>query len=458
MADWRKVLLTNRQGILPVRENIVLALNGRDEVLGIPEAKGVIAFNEFTNDVVKLAATPWGSPAGVWRETDELELGIWLVRKHGFPSMRRNTLEEAVAVVADRNRFHPVRADLDRKRGQWDGVQRLGTWLRRCCLAEDEYDDAAPLQQYLARVGTWVVMAMCARVLQPGCKFDCMLILEGPQGVGKSTLAKLLGGDYFADTGLMLGDKDSYQNLQGVLVYEWGELDALSKAEVSKVKAFISSSKDRFRASFDRRAKDYPRQVVFIGTTNENHYLTDGTGNRRFWPVRVTRHIDLEWVRLHRDQLFAEALTYVEAGRRFHPTPREQRALFDEQQGQRQIENAIESAVRRYLYDPDQRVTPSGNNGSLVNEITTQDLLSQIGVSIDKQTSLLVRQATAALRHCGWERFRASKRGDRPWMFRRPAHPPWEKPSASNVRPPPSSSPQHDAAAQPVGVTNDCPF
>jgi putative DNA primase/helicase len=469
---WRVLCSETRNGIAPARENVVLALDGRDGVPGIPEAEGVIAFNEFTNDVVKLRATPWGTPAGVWRETDELELGNWLVCKFGFPSMPRGVLEEAVAMVADRHRFHPVREDLARVRGQWDGIKRLAMWLRRSCLEEDEYDADSPLQQYLARVGTWMVMAMCARVLQPGCKFDYMLILEGAQGVGKSTLARILGGDYFADTGLVLGDKDSYQNLQGVLVYEWGELDALSKAEVQKVKAFISSSKDRFRASFDRRAKDYPRQVVFIGTTNEDHYLTDGTGNRRFWPVRVTRHIDLDWVRLHRDQLFAEALHYVESGQRFHPTSREQRALFDEQQGQRQIENAIESAVRRFLYDPDQRVTPSGDNGSLINEITTQELLGKIGISIDKQTNVLLRQATAALRHCGWERFRYTKRGDRPWMFKRPAQAPWERPSGSlggggGTSPPQAPRPltgssasatPRDAAAQREGVTDDCPF
>lgn len=451
---WRdKLLLSATGAIKAVRDNLVLALDGMalasgEWLPGVPEAARVIAFNEFTNDVVKLQPTPWGTPAGVWDEVDELEMGHWLTRVHWLPSMPRGTLEEAVAMVAKRHRYHPVRARFEALRGRWDGEPRARMWLRHCCLEEDEFDDAAPLQQYLARVGTWLLMAICARVLTPGCKFDYMVIFEGAQGVGKSTLARLLGMDWFADTGLVLGDKDSYQNLQGVLVYEWGELDSLTKAEVTKVKQFISSMKDRFRASFDRRAKDYPRQVVFIGTTNEDHYLVDPTGNRRMWPVRVTRQIDLEWFVEHRDQLFAEALHYLDAGERFHPSAREQRELFEPQQQQRQIENAIQAAILRYLYDEDQKVGMHGENGTLVNEITAPELLGRLGISVDKQTQALLRQATAAMRHAGWTRFRSS-RGDRPWMFKRPA---------GGQLPAPDPSARPTQGEPPAGADDDCPF
>lgn len=420
--EWRKYLLTSGTGTTrPVRENVVLALDGitlQDGryVPGAEDAKGLIAYNAFTNDVVKLRDTPWGTSAGVWEEVDELELGAWLTRAHWLPSMPRGTLEEAVSMVSKRHAFHPVRDELEALRGTWDKQRRLDGWLQRACMAGEVPPED---QKYLARVGTWLVMAICARVLTPGCKFDYMVIFEGAQGVGKSTLAKLLGGQYFADTGLVLGEKDSYQNLQGVLVYEWGELDALSKADVRKVKQFISSEKDRFRASFDRRPRDYPRQVVFIGTTNEDHYLTDGTGNRRFWPVRVNRHIDTAWFKENRAQLFAEALEYLQAGERFHPTPREQKELFDPQQLQRQVEDPIQAAVLRYLYDENQRVSATGENGTLVNEISVPDLLTRVGVLVEKQTTQVIKQAGAALRHAGWERFRSS-RGDRPWMFKRP--------------------------------------
>jgi predicted P-loop ATPase len=458
---WTLLLRSSSGAVKAVRDNVVLALDGQmvkgQHIAGAPECAGVIAFNEFTNNVLKLKATPWGTPEGVWDEVDELEMGNYLTRVHGLPSMPRGTLEEAVAMVAKRHRFHPVRHYFEGLRGEWDGIPRLATWLRRCCLEEDEWDDREPLQRYLALAGTWMMMAIVARVFTPGCKFDYMPILEGGQGLGKSTLCRILGADYFADTGLVLGDKDSYQNLQGVSVYEWGELDSLTRSEITKVKQFISSQKDRFRASFDRRPADYPRQCIFVGTTNEDHYLVDPTGNRRFWPVRVTRHIDLQWLRENRKQLFAEAVERVDAGERFHPDAKEQRELFEPQQQQRQIENAIQAAALRYLYDENAKFAGSIDNGTLVNDITAPELLSRIGIGVDKQTHLLLRQATAALRSAGWERYRSS-RGDRPWMFKRPSGEPGRTAGAAPGEPSSTAAAQRPATEESVGVEDDCPF
>lgn len=415
---WRGKLLETEKGQTKAcRENVVLALDGmelgegRARLRGIAAAEGVIAHNEFSNDVIKLKPAPWSTPAGAWDEVEELLMGEWLVREHWLPSMPRGTLEEAVRMVAYRHRFHPVRQYLLGLR--WDGVPRLATWLRRAVLEEDEWDDRAPLQRYLARVGTWFLQGMCARVLTPGVKFDYMLILEGATGLRKSTLLARLAGDWFADTGLVMGEKDSYQQLQGRWLYEFAELDQFGKADVQKIKAFIASVSDYFRASFDKRARDYPRQVVFGGTTNEDHYLTDHTGNRRMWPLRVTRMIDIAWVELHRDQLFAEAVQRVHAGKRMHPTPEEERELFVPQQMARMVDNAIATAIARWLDGPD---------GSLVSEVTLVEALGKIGIGVEKlgPGRFHEKQASAAFKALGWTQHKSSRPG-RPLVYRRPA-------------------------------------
>jgi predicted P-loop ATPase len=395
---WRAYLLEGRSGTAPVRENVVAALDGVEVpgegfVPGVAALQGLLAYNEFTSDVIKLRPAPWGTPEGRWGDVEELQMGEWLVRQQGLPSCPRGTLEEAVRMVAAKHSFHPVRKFVEEL--EWDGVKRLSTWIRRCCLEEDEWDDREPLQQYLARVGTWFIQGMVSRVMQPGCKFDYMLILEGTQGRGKSTLLKTLACDWFADTGLVLGDKDSYQQLQGRWLYEFAELDSWGKADITKIKSFTASTEDYFRASFDRRAREHPRQVVFGGTTNEDHYLTDPTGNRRFWPVRVTRVIDIEWLRENRNQLFAEAMVRYRSGARMYPTPEEEVELFQPQQRLREVENAIAAAIATYL---------DSELGELVSEITLVQLLHKIGIGVEKLGAgrWHEKQAAAALRAMGW--------------------------------------------------------
>lgn len=435
---WLSYLLTSATGSTQkVRENVVLALDGRPDkgVRGIEACAGLIRFNDFTNNVEKARATPWGTPAGDWLEHDELLMGDWLLREYGVPSMSRETLIEAVMIVARRHAFHPLRERTVALRGRWDQVKRLDDWLQRVCLAEDEHPQE--LQDYLRLAGRFFVMAMVARVLPeirrgtqvlvgPGAKFDYMLVLEGPQGHGKSTLAAILGGDYFADTGLDVKHKDSLMNIQGIWVYEWSELESLTKQEVGDVKRFISSAFDRFRATFDKRPAKYPRQVVFIGTTNEAHYLIDPTGNRRFWPVRLTQPPDLAWLRENLEQLLAEAVHLVDQGERFYPSRDEDNRLFKPQQAARQVESSLEGAIRTYLYDEHQKVPMGHANGSMVNEIGLTELLNRIGYTIDKQTDAVVKKAGSLMTSLGWTIRRLSKdlEGKRPRVYVRPKDPP----------------------------------
>jgi putative DNA primase/helicase len=463
---WIAHLLTSAStgAVKSVRENVVLALDGWPSkgVPGIAECAALIRFNEFTNNVEKTRRTPWGSPAGDWREDDELQMGDWLVREHLMPSMARQALEEAVVIVARRHSYHPLRERMQGLRDRWDRVKRLDTWLQRVCLEEDEWDLREPLHQYLCRAGAWFVMGMVARVLEerringklavgPGVKFDYMLVLEGPSSWGKSTLASILGGDYFADTGLDVQHKDSLMNIQGIGVYEWSELDQLAKQDIGAIKRFISSPVDRFRATFDRRPAKYPRQVVFVGTTEEATYLQDHKGNRRFWPVRCTRQPDNDWLRDNLEQLLAEAVHRVDALERFWPDAREQRELFNPQQMARAIESPVESAIRRYLYDEHQKTALNEPNGALVSELTMQELLTRIGYTIDKQTDAVAKKAGSVLHMLGWEVKRSSRPG-RPRVYVRPAD---DEALLAGASPGSTPPPGHDNGG---GGDDDCPF
>lgn len=404
---WRLGLIRNPDtgAIKAARENIVLALQS------LPEVRGQIAFNEFTNDIIKLRAMPWGSPAGKWSEVDELLMGEWLVRAHYLPSMPRTTLEEGMRMVATRHQYHPVREYLHSLK--WDGTPRLNTWLIRAVVG-----DPAKLSKrrtkYMRRVGAWMLMGMAARAMRPGVKFDYMPIFEGAQGMRKSTVLACLAGDWFADTGFVLGDKDSLQMLQGRWLYEISELDAMARAEVTKIKAFIASRADWYRASFDKRPREYPRQLIFAGTTNEHQYLVDGTGNRRFWPIEVTRIIDTEMVLRERDQLFAEAWARVQQGERYHPDNREELELFLPEQTARMVESPIEMKLLDYLVNH--------LDGQLVKEAQAVNLLAAIHIDITKlgPGRFHEKQVGTAMRKFGWVRARSSAPG-RPWVYRKPA-------------------------------------
>lgn len=464
--DWISHLLRSASGaVKAVRENVVLALDGWPEkgVRGVAECAELIAFNEFTNNVEKRRPSPWGTPAGDWLEADELLMGDWLVREHRMPSMTRAALEEAVVIVARRHHYHPLRRQIESLRGRWDRQARLDTWLPRTCLVEDEWDPRDPLHQYLALAGRWFLMGMCARVMSerriagklavgPGVKFDYMLVFESPTGWGKSTLAALLGGEYFADTGLDVTHKDSFMNIQGIHVYEWPELDQLAKQDLGALKRFISSANDRFRATFDRRPAKYPRQVVFVGTTEEAAYLHDPKGNRRFWPVRVTRPPDLDWLQANLEQLMAEAVHRVDVDERFWPNREEQRELFDPQQQARAIESSIDAAVKRFLYDEAQKVPLGERNGALAATVTMHELLGRIGFAIDKQTDAVVKRAGSVLHALGWEIKRSSEPG-RPRFYMRPQGQRYALAGASGSSTPPPGQPSGSEVSG-----DDCPF
>lgn len=364
------LLLNGKGDPRAVRENVFYCLSK------LSEWRGVIAFDEFSNRVVKTKETPFGTKAGEWNNSDDLQLGLWLAEQMDLVVPSGQVLVEGVALTANKNRVHPPRDYLTGV--AWDGQPRLDVWLMGAFGARELTRTDG---EYLRLVGRKFMIAAVARIFEPGCHVDNMIVLEGDQGRGKSTAIRILFGDWFADTQLDLNSKDAMAQLDGVWGYEIGEMDSFSRAEATKVKGFITSRVDRYRAAFERRTEAHARSTVFIGTTNQDEYLKDPTGARRFWPVRVNDWVDFDWLRSERDQLWAEAVAHYKNGEHWHVTSDEQREIFAPEQAAREVHDGWLELVAKWLNgDTGEDVSYRATKG-----FTTGDVLKgAIGYPPDK--------------------------------------------------------------------------
>ena len=235
-------------------------------------------------------------------DADEGAVALWLSRAYSMVAGSA-LVGEGMRLVGRENATHPVREYLEALR--WDGEPRLLGWLWAYLGAELD-----PLVGAIGRA--WAISAV-ARAFRPGCKVDTVLILQGGQGAGKSTAIKTLGGRWFSDTPIVVGNKDVYEQITGVWLYELAELDSFRRADWAQIKALITSPSDNVRRAYARNAADVPRQGVFVGTTNADDFLADSTGSRRFWPI-TTGAIDIAGLERDRDQLWAEAVAAYQAG------------------------------------------------------------------------------------------------------------------------------------------------
>ena len=402
---WTNVLIERARGKgwEDCRENVMLVLAHH------PAWAGVVAYNAFAARTESLVRTPWGTGPGEWTTQDDRELGLWLAQQCSILVRAEGNLSAGVEMAAMRSRYHPV---VDYLRAQrWDGVRRLPHWLVDCCGVEDS--------TYTRMAGTFFLRAMVARVLMPGAQVDHMLVLEGGQGKGKSSALRILGGAWFSDTQLKLGDKDALLGLQNVWLYEVSELDAFSRADVTAVKAFLTTLNDHIRPVYERRVTRRPRQVVMAGSTNQSRYLRDLTGNRRFWPVLVGDVVDTVKLAEWRDQLFAEALHDVEAGERWWPTRDEERTHFSPMQEARVIGDPWLEELPARLDLPKYADTRT---------FTKAELLAVLGVSADKidGTGQMARRVEQIMQTLGWRYDRERRPGDdgrkvRPHVYIRPS-------------------------------------
>lgn len=277
-VDWIKRLEYSKKGeITSCLRNLVLILRNDPNLQGI-------AYNSHRGAIVLLEPAPWRKPGEWkgpdWSDDDDAALRVYLEKVYKIWTPGK--LSDALAAVSHERAFHPIRDYLEGL-PEWDGLPRLEELLIDYLGAEDS--------AYVRAVTKKTLVAAVARVVHPGCKFDCMLVLVGPQGIGKSTLFAALGGKWFNDS-LNLNDakdKTAAEKLQGYWILEIGELAGIRKAEVEAVKSFLSRQKDVYRPSYGRRTVEHSRQCIIVGSTNnDTGFLRDSTGNRRFWPVVVS--------------------------------------------------------------------------------------------------------------------------------------------------------------------------
>lgn len=384
IGDWRDSLMRNSNDGAPKANHFNIKLIIKKSV----KAKNnkIAARNLFSFDDTWLADTPWGSKKGqLVSDDDSVRIKDFLAHKYRLEA-GRDKIYDALSAIALENAYHPVRDYLDTL--EWDGEERLTSWLKTYLGAKGD-------DEVLECFGMRTMIGLVKRIYEPGCKFDTVLILEGKQDLGKSSAARILAGDkWFSDSDINIGDKDAVISMGGNWIIELGELAALSRKDSNALKFFISRQSDKIRPHYGRRLVEYPRQSIFIGTTNDKEYLKDPTGNRRYWPVTCK---DVSFARLKKvkDQLIAEAKYLYQLGFPSYVDPRLEPELYKKiqrEQGLRMEHDEIENDIINFIenisndhtnnFDPDffsmSEIFDSGCVNGVRNDMAGQKRIGNI--------------------------------------------------------------------------------
>jgi predicted P-loop ATPase len=390
---WRtKLLLTKTNGTRSCTANACLILREHEDLAGI------IRYDQFRERIWLSAEPPWGGAVSPRAWTDEDTTGVLEMLDREGLTQAREYVVYALDHVAREQGWHPVRHYLDGL--SWDGVERIATWGAT-------YLGAEPTLYHLSVCERWLISAV-ARIYSPSVKVDHVLVLEGRQGLGKSTALSILGGAWYSDEMPEFGSKDACIQASAAWIHELAELATLARSQVEATKAFISRQVDRFRPPYGRQVVERPRQCVFAATTNTRQYLLDETGNRRWWPVRCGDSIDMARLKDDRDQLWAEAVRAYRLGRPHWLDVRELEDAAGEAQDERRQDDPWSEPIRAWL---------TGQNEVSVSAV----LEHALGLEVGRRDGFAGSRAGRCLRGFGWELVRRKRSdGSRAMVWRRP--------------------------------------
>lgn len=373
-ARWLARLARAEKGaVLPTVSNALIILDND------PKLRGLLGFNDFTAQYVmcrappptddgKEAPGPWPRP---WDKPERALVHSYFERVHSS-SFADRTIESAMVADASVRPFHPIREWLDTL--EWDGEPRVHFWMNHAF--------GVPTDAYHTAVAAKTLIAAVRRVRHPGCKFDTIPILEGAQGIGKSTCLKTLFGEqWFTDTlPADIRSRDVHQALQGIWCVEFAEIEHILRADAEAVKAFLSRQEERYFPRFGRALVQRPRQLVFVGTTNLDDFLRDTTGNRRYWPV-ACKKADPAWVAENREQLWAEACQREADGETIWLDHEDARQQATSQQAQRVADDVWTDTVLDWVALQPSTTVPLVLTDCLKIPIERQDKRSEMRVA-----------------------------------------------------------------------------
>ncbi len=406
---FRSRLVTTDAGdTKPTPFNLSLALEND------PRLKALFVRDEFSNKIIISRLPPWaGGNDGEFDEQAAFELSAWLgdPDNYGMPC-KPSQVSEAVEAVSFRHPVHCVRDYLNSL--DWDGVERVGKFFATYFHAKDD--------DYHEGVALIFLIGAVARIFEPGCKVDHMLILEGLQGAGKTRAVRtLFGGDaWYVDCQRSPADKDFYQDIVGKWAAEIGEMTSFTKADYNKVKQTITAQSDTYRPSYGRYSKTFKRQCIFIGTTNEDTWQRDPTGGRRYLPVRVSEKVDADGITRDRDQLWAEALMRYQRGDPWWNAP----ARAVDEQEQRYQEDPWSEPVLRWLCGKaspssytDMPLAARDKHGRILECSVTQIMLHALHIDLARHDRAAATRVGTIMGRLGWQKYRPSSKGKRPWLW-----------------------------------------